>query len=445
MTSSNNPYRQVYISKAQRKTNSDKDDDTSISSFCEFQPTKVILKRPRTNLTKSFDSFDGYFQSNAYHDSGIQRVIQSALENSIDVLLWRYGMISDAVGEEECVLENNDLLQNVLMDIFHYKDDSSSSDVGTMSLLYSLSYAAVPGNETDCMYDCLAGAVEKSPLLSKVRQHEDGTFYMEGQIEVLVEDKLNAEFVLDKAKVGMQMIRENNCTVKRWHHLTEFTVYKEDADSGDMIVQKIQILNICPAERHKDSGTTKTKPVKNSKYHNKVARRVTRKEKSKEDRSLKAFHRIIDSLAQQNSHNPFRDSKLTRLIAKGMGSKVYNLAIVHVGNNEYDEVNAMMEFANKVKGITPCKKSELSGVIVTNRLKGINDSKHAVELLARKLGIDYEYDSVLVLKAADIQLDMDSSLDLVELQSALCRFESLQIDPVSILKRNSTEWFSFCN
>ena len=157
----------------------------------------------------------------------------------------------------------------------------------------------------------------------------------------------------------------------------------------------------------------------------------------KEDRTLKAIHRVVDVLSSGSAtngkrpapHVPYRDSKLTRLLSRGFASD-NSIALICLSdsNGMYDETSVMLEFMTKVRAIhSSFTTDSLLSPVRVNRQKETEKVNQEKITLSEKLGIDLH-----TYKAStDIELDMNSPLDLVDLRNALAQLEYLQIDPLA--------------
>mmetsp|Transcript_25635 Transcript_25635/g.32660 ORF Transcript_25635/g.32660 Transcript_25635/m.32660 type:complete len:184 (+) Transcript_25635:174-725(+) len=105
---------------------------------------------------------------------------------------------------------------------------------------------------------------------------------------------------------------------------------------------------------------------------------------------------------------------------------------------------AMMKFGKKIRSIDSKKKENKktgtgAGISLTNRVNDLNSAKERVMNLSDKCG--YPTNTEQKLTSSDIQLDMSSSMDLVELRDALVQVEILEVDPILEMTEKSHLWW----
>lgn len=107
-------------------------------------------------------------------------------------------------------------------------------------------------------------------------------------------------------------------------------------------------------------------------------------------------------------------------------------------NGCYDELCALLEFAMKVSRVFGQGRSsslEPTGR-TSNRDREIKEKQTVADSLAEELGIDIDG-----LKSADIHLDMESPLPLVQLRDALTAIDALKIDPLDQFEDTSNQYW----
>lgn len=109
------------------------------------------------------------------------------------------------------------------------------------------------------------------------------------------------------------------------------------------------------------------------------------------NRSLSALGDCIYALSTKSSHVPFRNSKLTHMLADSLGGDSKTVMFVHVSPNLYDvgETTCSLNFASRVRGVEmgPAKRHVESNASEVQKAKmQVTDLKAQVEeLLETKL------------------------------------------------------------
>ncbi len=435
--------------------------------------TKIQMQRPKTSLKKVYrtngilpDSdeimFDNYLKSNLFlsNDNCNNNNYNKNGNVSKDILLWTFGtrqtgkttlLYGNATNDKNNIQDRGyipKLFQHIALCTFLEKKDPNETET-----IVTFSYLATTIDDSDRAYDCLFKRNENCDQQLKIRQNQDGTFYMENQQEVICQTEQQLNQVFQQAIIQLGQIKET-IGVQRMHTLAHIRIYKT-YQNGDLETQNIQILDLCGVERASPTLKQKDKQVQRkstTKTKNKISA-------GKEDRTTKALIRVVDSMVNKSSHHPWRDSKITRLISKTFGRNSpfsLNIACIctSVDDGMFDEASAMMEFMSKIYKISssPSNKKDIasstSGTTTSytrmrNRLKEQNEAQSKVDKLAVSLGAnpsDFQNK-----KSSSIQLDMNSPIELVELRDALLLVERLEIDDVKILKEDSNAWWSYHN
>ena len=437
--------------------------------------TKIQMQRPKTSLKKVYrtngilpDSdeilFDNYLKSNLFlpnnnNDNNVGGNM------SKDILLWTFG--TRQTGKTTLLFGNktNDGINNNIIDIgyiprlfqhiaFHTFLEKKKDSNETESIIVTFSYLGTTADESDRAYDCLLlKRNEDCDSQLKIRENQDGIFYMENQQEVICQSEQQLNQVFQQAMIQLEQIKET-IGVQRMHTLAQVRIYKR-YQNGDLEVQNIQILDLCGVERPSPTS----KQIDKQGDRRSTTRKKNKFSAGKEDRTTKALIRVVDSMANKSSHHPWRDSKITRLISNTFGKNnpySFNIACIctSVDDGMFDEASAMMEFMSKIYKISSSQSNKQnmtnssSGTTTSssrrkNRLKEQNEAKMKVDRLAISVGAnpsDFHNKN-----SGSIELDMDSPIELVELRDALALIERLEIDEMKILKENSNAWWSFQN
>ena len=139
----------------------------------------------------------------------------------------------------------------------------------------------------------------------------------------------------------------------------------------------------------------------------------------KEDKTLKAVSRVVTALSEKRSHVPHRDSILTRLVKEAFGGRGTSVFILLARSDakSFDETHAMLTFLQQVKAI---KNQPTTKTI--NRAQEISKLEATVARLGTKLGMP----NALAMHHSDIQLDMQSAMELVEIRDLLAEISGLR-------------------
>lgn len=134
--------------------------------------------------------------------------------------------------------------------------------------------------------------------------------------------------------VGRTNMNEHS---SRSHAIFMVKIEMAETDSNAVKVGKLNLIDLAGSERQSKSGAT--------------ADRL--KEASKINRALSSLGNVISALAENSSHVPYRDSKLTRLLQDSLGGNSKTIMIANVGPSEYNytETLTTLRYASRAKTI----------------------------------------------------------------------------------------------
>ena len=394
-----------------------------LPSFCELSECKSIirLKRPRSvNLVKKYTDCSYYDQL----DEFLSKIQNSHVVNSIrrkqNLIVWEWSPPNEVAGK--CL---DPLVPRVLSQILD-KELNGDGSRENNNVCISITILAIEGNATEKVYDCLNKQSSCMKSLNRIRESrvrnlKYSSFFMEGQTEILVENREEASIVLKFAEESMSKLDQSS----RFHFLYAFKIYSINAEAGDLSEHCIKLVKFSPNIRSpKARGNTRNV----SKY--------------KEDKSLKAFNRVIDHLSHARSHIPIRDSKLTRLISE-FGKHSENVAIILLPRKSsesvlsYDETVATIKFSKQLRDI-PCPLQNDLEILTFNRKRRVAELTKIIDQLMGSLDLVAPSSS---LSSKSIELDMNSPLEMVDLREALVERESLVVDQLENLRNETLCWW----
>lgn len=130
-----------------------------------------------------------------------------------------------------------------------------------------------------------------------------------------------------------------NATSSRSHTVFTITVLQRDKITGEAITGMLNLVDLAGSERIKKSESIG----------------IRLKEALHINTSLTALGKVIMALdpASENSHIPYRDSKLTRVLQNSLGGNSYTTVIATIQPIEryYDECLSSLQFANRCRNV----------------------------------------------------------------------------------------------
>lgn len=128
-----------------------------------------------------------------------------------------------------------------------------------------------------------------------------------------------------------------NTHSSRSHAAFMITIEMCDTFTNTVTVGKLNLIDLAGSERQNKTGAT--------------AERL--KEASKINKSLSSLGNVISALAENSSHIPYRDSKLTRLLQDSLGGNSKTIMIANIGpaSYNYDETLTTLRYAHRAKTI----------------------------------------------------------------------------------------------
>ena len=263
-----------------------------------------------------------------------------------------------------------------------------------------------------------------------VREHPRHGFFVEGAVELVARDAGDVERLVGAALAGFEAeeaaARDGHALsvggagggAERVHCVLQVNVRRRSAGGGvydadgtflpdTETLSTVQVVDMAGVDRRKPTGV-------------KTPRGTPRGNESgaAEDAALKALSRVFDSLSDARSHVPYRDSKLTRVMAASLGGRGRLTALVGVSSSalRFEESDAMLQLARKIAGV----RSRPAPDATAYAARSAEAARTAAEA-AEAAGV-----SLTGLTSAGVELDMDSSDELLALRDALAEGEALR-------------------
>ena len=130
-----------------------------------------------------------------------------------------------------------------------------------------------------------------------------------------------------------------NAFSSRSHTVFTITVLQKDKITEESVVGMLNLVDLAGSERLKKSESVG----------------VRLKEALHINSSLTALGKVITALdpALENSHIPYRDSKLTRVLQNSLGGNSHTtvIATIHPNANYYEECLSSLQFANRCRNV----------------------------------------------------------------------------------------------
>lgn len=171
----------------------------------------------------------------------------------------------------------------------------------------------------------------------ELRERETGVFVpnLHSVLCKSVEDMTNVMNQGNKNRtVGFTQMNEHS---SRSHAIFMITIEMCEGESNTIKVGKLNLIDLAGSERQSKTGAS--------------AQRL--KEASKINRALSSLGNVISSLAENSSHIPYRDSKLTRLLQDSLGGNSKTIMVANIGPSEYNysETLTTLRYAHRAKNI----------------------------------------------------------------------------------------------
>ncbi|KAK5641526.1 hypothetical protein RI129_010073 [Pyrocoelia pectoralis] len=210
-----------------------------------------------------------------------------------------------------------------------FQDSSFSSDNGTI-LVIRITFTNLSPQTYLLCYRIFEG------------QRNKGAVIIQGIAEITVHNKQDLFKLLQKGLHKRQTASTNmNDRSSRSHAVFSIIVHtREAAEDGEILVKtgKLNLVDLAGSENIGRSGS--------------LERRA--REAGNINQSLLTLGRVIKALAENNSHIPFRESKLTRILQDSLGGRTKTVIIATISPCalSIDETLSTLDYAFKARVIT---------------------------------------------------------------------------------------------
>lgn len=176
----------------------------------------------------------------------------------------------------------------------------------------------------------------------QIRQDLKKGIFVEGLTEKEVTDSKDMfELMRDGIRNRKVSCTEMNSESSRSHAILTLKIETKNKDEEKGLTRitrsEFHIIDLAGSEQQKKTG----------------AKDLQLKEASKINQSLSSLGKVINSLARNQSHVSFRDSKLTFLLSNSLGGNSKTLMIANISPSEscYQDTLSTLKFANNTKMI----------------------------------------------------------------------------------------------
>lgn len=223
--------------------------------------------------------------------------------------------------------------------IFSHIEDHGKNDAGTIDqYLVRASYLEIYQEE---IKDLLSKDVQKKLDL---RENPDKGVYVKDLLSFVVKSTKEIGHVMkvgnSNRSVGKTNMNEHS---SRSHAIFIITIecattdQSQPNEKASIRVGKLNLVDLAGSERQSKTGST--------------GQRLA--EATKINLSLSTLGNVISSLVRKDTHIPYRDSKLTRLLQDSLGGNSKTVMVANIGpaNYNYDETCNTLRYANRAKHI----------------------------------------------------------------------------------------------
>ena len=259
----------------------------------------------------------------------------------VDSIFQGYNGTVFAYGQTGCgktftmmgIIDNPDL-RGVIPNAFHHIFGFIKTEGESKKFLVRCSFVEIYNEE---VRDLLVSQSKKLDI----REHPKKGVFVKDLTYITLQDTEDIQKCLDKGNKNRHVGHTSmNDQSSRSHSI--FTVYLETEENGKIRSGKLHLVDLAGSERVGKTNATGQ----------------TFDEGKKINLSLTALGGVIDALSTNKKHIPYKDSKLTRLLADSLGgnTKTAMFANVSPASYNYDETYGTLRYASRAKLIKNAPK-----------------------------------------------------------------------------------------
>ena len=203
-------------------------------------------------------------------------------------------------------------------------------------------------------------AQKSAPAPLRIHEDEEGWFYARGQLEYEVLDLKEAAELLDWGLANRRISATSlNLTSSRSHTMITLRLSRTDRRGGGRVESKLLLVDLAGSERLQSSALrprateSRLQRARDARAHE--ARAI--------NKSLSALGNVVACLARNGraqdefkTHVPYRDSKLTRLLALALGGDAKTALLLTIGPSHRfaGETSSTLQFGSRCMDVQCC-------------------------------------------------------------------------------------------
>jgi len=306
-------------------------------SFDEADETKIVVNDSNSNTPAIPFKFDLVFKQDATQAlifDELSQLVQSALDG-YSVCVFAYGQTGSGKtytmeGPDDYDDESMGMIPRSVKQIF-----DTAAKMATQGWTYEFKASMLEiYNETinDLLYE---GKADKA-LKHEIKLLKEGSkeVYVTNLIVKAVSEPRDIRLLMDIAhKNRKSAATKCNERSSRSHFVCNIKIHSHNSRTNENLYGSLDLVDLAGSERIKESGATGT----------------TAKEAFKINGSLKVLGDVIEAIKKNQSHVPFRDSLLTKLLQNNLVGSSKTLMFVNISprpEHANETVNSL-RFATK--------------------------------------------------------------------------------------------------
>ena len=329
---------------------------------CTTWPDEVTIKvanEKKGDKEFVFDQCYGMSSTQEEVFEDVSSLINSAFDG-FNVCIFAYGQTGAGKSFTMLGSESDDKLKGITPRAID-RMYNLAKDMGKKNTIKFKAYMCELYNDglVDLLFTAKHGKKVESPKLD-IKKDAKGMVFVKG-IEIIEVSSAADMMELfnagnDARHVGSTKM---NAVSSRSHLIFSIIIENLDHTSGKMNVGKLTLVDLAGSERVGKTGATKERL----------------KEAQNINTSLSALGDVISCLSTGAKFIPYRNNKLTMLLADGLGGNAKTLMFVNISPADYnaDETQTALVYASRVKMITNVAKKESDSTIVAHLKKIVDE------------------------------------------------------------------------